>query len=66
MIHNMQVRYNIFNLSEQISTYISIFFKVRQALSHMKKMRTVSNITPPNPHKQSLKNMKQSFLCKIC
>ena len=55
MIHNIKVGYKNFNLSEQVSTYILIFFKVSQVLSCIIKMRTFSKITPPNPNKQSLK-----------
>ena len=35
MIHNTQVGYKNFNLSEQVSTYILNFFKVSQVLSRM-------------------------------
>ena len=34
MIHNTQVGYKNFNLSEQVSTYILIFFKVLSRMCH--------------------------------
>ena len=49
MIHNTQLGYKKFNLPDQVSTCILVFFKVSQVLPRMRKMRTFSKITPPNP-----------------
>ena len=61
MIHNIQARYKTFNLPEQVSTCILIFFKVSHVEPRIRKMRYFLKITPTNPHKQSLKSIYWSW-----